>query len=425
MKIALLLTGNELMSGDTVDTNSSYLAQSLKDLGLIPAIKQVVGDDLELLTYSIKDLASRSDILVINGGLGPTVDDLTAVALARASQSELVSHSVAMTHLQEWADRRGFTLTPSNLKQANLPVTCDVIPNPNGSAVGFSLVLNDCLVLCTPGVPSEFKPMVENEVLPRIRKHAGIRGETKISRLRLFGISESGLQDIIDAEFPEWPSNVELGFRVQLPVLELKVATIGQALDKLNEHWTERLKTRFSDNYLGDNDMTLARAHNSALQNNGLCIVTAESCTGGLIASQITSEAGSSNVFRAGYVVYSNEMKESMLGVQAQTLDRVGAVSEETVLEMAKGALKLSNADLAVAVSGIAGPDGGTPDKPVGTVYIAFGSASDLRVRKLFLPMHRVMFQRMVTAFSLDLLRRFVSSITTDVDYYSELRRKT
>ncbi len=425
MDIALLLTGNELMSGDTVDTNSSYIAQSLKDLSLVPTLKQVVGDDFELLCESIESLSQRADVLIVNGGLGPTVDDLTAQALARAAKRPIVQHSVAMQHLQAWADRRGFNITPSNLTQAELPEGCEVLPNPNGSAVGFALEVNDCLVMCTPGVPSEFKPMVEAELLPRIRARGNISTVSKISRLRLFGISESGLQDMIDAEFPDWPEQVELGFRVQMPVLELKVATTDAALIETNELWTNKLRQRFADHILGENDISLPQAVNNTLAQHRLTLVTAESCTGGMIASLITSEAGSSKVFKAGYVSYANEIKQSALGVKLQTLDTHGAVSEQTVIEMAHGALNQSGSDIAVAVSGVAGPGGGTDDKPVGTVYLAFGSVDDMRVRKLFLPMHRGMFQRMVSAMALDLVRRFVAGLDTDVDYYRELRKKS
>ncbi len=424
MDIALLLTGNELMTGDTVDSNSSYIAQSLKDLNLVPKIKQVVGDDFDLLVASIQDLSLKADVLVMNGGLGPTVDDLTSQALAEAAGIGIARHPDAMQHLQKWADKRGFEVTPSNLKQADLPVGCDVIPNPHGSAVGFALSINNCLVLCTPGVPSEFKPMVEDQILPRIRAKGHISAHSKITRIRIFGISESGLQDIIDREFPDWPENVELGFRVQLPVLELKVATLGESLSAENDKWAQKLRDRFADYYLGENNTSLPSAFNTTLLENGLSVVTAESCTGGLIASMITSEAGSSKVFKAGFVTYANEIKHSALGVQNSTLESHGAVCSETVLEMAHGALSRSGSEIAVAVSGVAGPDGGTEEKPVGTVFLAFGSAGDMRVRRLFMPVARGMFQRMIAAMALDLVRRFVKGLDTNVDYYQELRRK-
>ncbi len=424
MKISLLLTGNELMSGDTVDSNSAYIAQSLKDLGLTPYIKKVVGDDMTLLVESIKELSAVSDVLVINGGLGPTVDDLTAAALGQATDTPLVRNEDALNHLRRWAEPRGFVITESNLKQADLPANCEIIDNPVGSAVGFQCVRNDCLIMCTPGVPSEFKRMVENELLPSIKNHVGIHDSIKITRLRLFGVSESGLQDIVNQTFSNWPEEVDLGFRVQMPVIEVKFTSIGAENDALNVEWAGKFRDLFSDYVIGENGTRLSQALNTALGETGKVIVTAESCTGGSIASSITSEAGSSSVFHGGFVVYSDQMKQTVLGVNESTLLEHGAVSEQVVLEMAQGALDHSSADIAIAISGIAGPDGGTDAKPVGTVWMAWGERRALKARKFFFPMSRLAFQRIATATAMDMVRRELRGLNTDVDYFSELKRK-
>lgn len=424
MKISLLLTGNELMSGDTVDTNSNYLAQSLKDLNLVPYIKKVVGDDIGLLVSSLQELAEVSDVLIVNGGLGPTVDDLTALALSRAVDSPIERNMAALQKLEDWAQPRGFVLTESNLKQTDLPKVCQIIENPFGSAVGFTCVHSDCLIICTPGVPSEFKPMVENSVLPLIRQHGKIEATSKITRLRLFGITESGLQDMVNAYFPDWPAEVDLGFRVQLPVIEIKVATVGEQYDELNKHWTEKFRAKFSDYVIGMDSTRLSQALNDALRNAGKKICVAESCTGGLIASGITSEAGSSEVFEAGFVVYSNRIKHSILGVSMETLEQYGAVSEQVVLELVGGALARSDADIALAISGVAGPGGGTEEKPVGTVWMAWGDQHKTQARKFLFPVHRVGFQRTAAAIAMDLVRRELLGLPTDVDYYSELKKK-
>ncbi len=424
MKISLLLTGNELMSGDTVDTNSSYLAQSLKDLNLIPYIKKVVGDDMPLLVSSIRELAEVSDMLIINGGLGPTIDDLTAQALSIATSSPLKRHPEALKELESWAKPRGFVLTESNLKQTDLPENCEIIENPRGSAVGFHCNYSDCLIMCTPGVPSEFKPMVENQLLSLIRQQGDIQETSKITRLRLFGITESGLQDIVNKVFPDWPETVDLGFRVQLPVVEIKVATVGKKYDELNDIWTDKFINQFSDYVIGRDSTRLTQSLNLALLETGKKITLAESCTGGLIASGITAEAGSSAVFEAGFVVYSNEMKQSMLGVNQETLKQHGAVSEQVVRELAEGALKVSGADIALAISGIAGPTGGSDDKPVGTVWMAWGESGEIRARRFFFPVTRIAFQRTAAAIAMDLVRRELLGLTTEVDYFSELKRK-
>ena len=424
MKISLLLTGNELMSGDTVDSNSAYIAQSLKDLNLIPYVKKVVGDDLSLLISSIQELTKISDVLIINGGLGPTVDDLTAQALSQAIDSPIKRNQAAFEHLENWAATRDFIISESNLKQAELPENCAIIDNLNGSAVGFSCEHEGCLILCTPGVPSELKPMVERELLPRIRQHGAITVTNHITRLRLFGITESGLQDIINQVFPNWPKNVDIGFRVQLPVIEVKIVTVGSDSLVLNETWTHKFVKHFSDYVIGRDATRLSQALNLALSQKGMTITTAESCTGGMISSQITSEAGSSGVFSAGFVTYSNKIKETVLDVSAEVLSTYGAVSEQVVLDMANGALIKSDADIAVAVSGIAGPSGGSDEKPVGTVWIAWGEKNNLSSRHFFLPMGRHRFQEIVSAIAMDLVRRELLSLPTDVDYFSELKKR-
>ena len=412
------------MSGDTVDTNSNYIAQSLKDLNLVPYIKKVVGDDLPLLVSSINELAQVSDVLIINGGLGPTVDDLTAQGLSMATGSPLHRHPDALKELEVWAAARDFILTESNLKQSDLPENCQIIENPRGSAVGFYCEYLGCLIICTPGVPGEFKPMVENQVLPLIRQHGDIKATSMISRLRLFGITESGLQDMINEMFPDWPADVELGFRVQMPVIEVKVASVGRQHDNLNQVWTDKFRAYFSDYVIGRDSMRLPQALNEALLNSNKKITTAESCTGGSIAAGITGEAGSSDIFEAGFVVYSNRIKQSVLGVSEAILEKHGAVSEPVVRQMAEGALDASGADIALAISGIAGPGGGSDEKPVGTVWMAWGETGTLRARRFFLPLSRIAFQRTATAIAMDLVRRELLGLPTDIDYFSELKRK-
>ncbi|MBX2847448.1 MAG: CinA family nicotinamide mononucleotide deamidase-related protein, partial [Acidiferrobacterales bacterium] len=384
---------------------------------------KVVGDDLPLLVDSIIELVAISDVLIINGGLGPTVDDLTAQALSKAIDSPIKQNQQALQYLQEWAEARKFLLTESNLKQAELPAVCDIIDNPYGSAVGFSCVHNECLIMCTPGVPSELKPMVERDLLPRIREQGAIQETNIITRLRLFGITESGLQDLIDEKMVDLPNTVEIGFRVQLPVLEVKIITKGESSQALNLKWTDRFCRQFSDYIIGRDSTRLSQALNQTLLATNNTITTAESCTGGLIAAGITSEAGSSKVFEAGFVTYSNSIKSLVLDVQEETLTKFGAVSEQVVLEMASGALTTSGADVAIAVSGIAGPDGGSDDKAVGTVWIAWGKRDTLQAREFFLPMSRHRFQQLTSAIAMDLVRRDLLDLKTDVDYFGELKK--
>ena len=229
---------------------------------------------------------------------------------------------------------------------------------------------------------------------------------------------------MVNEAFPDWPAEVDLGFRVQMPVIEIKVATVGKEFDALNDEWTDKFKDKFADYVIGRDSTRLTQALNTALLDSGKTITLAESCTGGAIAAGITSEAGSSAIFEAGFVVYSNAMKQTMLGVSPKTLEQYGAVSEEVVRELAEGALRVSGADIALTISGIAGPTGGSPEKPVGTVWMAWGEAGSIQARRFFLPVGRVGFQRTATAIAMDLVRRELLGLPTNVDYFSELKRK-
>ena len=230
MKIQLLMTGNELMTGVTLDSNSNYIVRQFADIGLGIFRIQTIGDDLELLVAEIQRLSKESDILLINGGLGPTRDDLTAEALAIASGQELVVNSAALEQVSAWCERRGIILRDANRKQAYLPAGASVLCNETGSAPGIGLLLHDCQIFCTPGVPGEMKVMLEKQVLPRIAESIPLR-QMDIKRLHLFGIGESSVEQLIREKIDPWPDNVGLGYRAGLPTLELKL-TIHSVADR-------------------------------------------------------------------------------------------------------------------------------------------------------------------------------------------------
>ncbi len=420
MRIQLLLTGNELMSGDTVDSNSATIAQLLGRCGLSVYRKITVGDDMGLLCHEIDKISADSDLLIINGGLGPTIDDLTAQALGKVIGRALVEHPEAMAHLQAWCSRRNYPINEANRKQAILPQGVDVIANARGSAVGFHIRHNNCEIYCTPGVPSELLCMLEQEIVPQVLRQFPDIESLAITRIKLFGIGESGLQQLISDHFPDWPNDVELGFRAGLPLLEIKLATRSPQHEVLRQQWLERLQPLIDDYIIGADDTSLAQCLIEALSNKGLKICTAESCTGGLIASQLVEVAGASKVFEAGYVTYSDSIKQSSLGVNPETLLRHGAVSEAVVREMAVGACDRSAAELAIAVSGVAGPDGGSPEKPVGSVWIAWGYRHDIRARYFLIPGDRKFFQTLVAAIALDLVRRTLQGIEAEPRYFRE-----
>ncbi|MBA6349767.1 MULTISPECIES: CinA family nicotinamide mononucleotide deamidase-related protein [unclassified Colwellia] len=409
--VHLLLTGNELMTGDIVDSNSAMIAQQCKAIGIKISRKVTLADDLDLLAKEIEHLTKDADVLIINGGLGPTTDDLTAQALAMASQRFLKQHPIALAHLKTWCEQRNAHLGKANLKQALLPENCNIIANRVGSAVGFSLTLNDCQIFCTPGVPSELNIMLDEVIIPELASQSNFTAEMDITRLQLFGIGESTLQSMLVKNFPDWPKEVEVGFRASSPLIELKLTV------EKNEHLSikidliQKIKTLLNDHIIEeikDKPYSLAELVLQLCQQKNLKITTAESCTGGLIASEITKVSGSSSSFEAGFVTYSNNMKSKLLHVNENILEQHGAVSEQTVIAMAEGALAIAGADLVIAVSGIAGPTGGSKEKPVGSVWIAWGNKDKIHTKYFCIKANRENFQRTVAARSLDLIRRLL-----------------
>lgn len=418
--VQLLLTGNELMTGDIVDSNSAMIAQQFKTLGLDISRKVTIADNLSALVNEINHLAKQADILIINGGLGPTIDDLTAQALAKAIQVDLVEHSEALAHLTVWCKRRGAKLNAPNLKQALLPEGCTIIPNKDGSAVGFKVTHLACDIYCTPGVPRELKTMLAEQITSDIAKKLPKALIMDVTRLQIFGLGESMLQTMIDEQLPNWPQSIELGFRAGMPLLEVKLTITSQEGHSIKPEWYTKLVGVLGDHLIAEIENTplsLAKHILLALADRKFKITTAESCTGGMIASLLTKEAGASSCFEAGFVTYSNEMKTKLLEVTEKSLDQYGAVSEEVVIEMAKGALQKSSADFVIAVSGIAGPDGGSIEKPVGTVWIAWGHKSNIKTVCLLIPLTRDYFQKYVANIGLDLIRRELIS-STEIPHY-------
>jgi competence/damage-inducible protein CinA-like protein len=420
LNVQLLLTGNELMSGDIIDSNSAMTAQYLKNLGIEVNRKVTVADDLEMLVNEIKSMSTQADILIINGGLGPTVDDMTAQALALAAKVPIKRHPQAMAHLVQWCKKRNYPLSEPNKKQADLPQGCELIANSIGSAVGFKISLNHCEIYCTPGVPSELKLMLEDEIVSILAAKIPADLKTRVSRMQVFGLGESSIQKLINQNFPDWPKSIELGFRAAMPLIEVKLTARSSKASILADQWQKKLKNLLGDHIIGNDNSKLNKCVVDLLKQKQQTVTLAESCTGGLIASQLTQVAGASKVFEAGFVTYSNKMKTQLLHIDADILTNHGAVSEQTVLAMAKNALKISAANYVVAVSGIAGPDGGSEEKPVGIVWLAWGSSEKLQTSCLYLPGNRFYFQHYVAAMSLDLIRRLLILSNEQPNYLIE-----
>jgi len=423
LNVQLLLTGDELMTGDITDTNSTLISDTLMPLGIVLHRKVVVGDQLAQLVSEIEYLSQSADVLIVNGGLGPTIDDLTAEALSIVIDQPLAEHKQAMAELSAWCERRNFPLNGPNKKQALLPVGVDIISNETGSAPGFSITHNQCLIMCTPGVPSELKDMMRNGIVPLLANRVK-DNHTQIEKYHVFGMGESTVQRLMAETYPDWPSEIELGFRAAFPMLEVKLTVRNKARASMLAALTLKVKATLGNHIVSSGSVALADVVVNLLISNNKKLSLAESCTGGLIASKVTSVAGSSQVFEAGIVSYSNEIKHSVLGVSKDTLKKEGAVSESVVLEMAKGVLALSGSDYAIAVSGVAGPGGGTKEKPVGTCWIAWGTKDALKAKCLFIPVGREQFQQFISSAALDLIRRDILGVEDAPLYFSKNNRK-
>jgi nicotinamide-nucleotide amidase len=393
----------------------------LGEVGIGVYRKVTVGDDAALLARELAAMAAAADVVIVNGGLGPTIDDLTAQILAAVAGVSLLKHPSAVAHLEQWCARRNLQLNAANLKQAMLPEGADIVDNPVGSAVGFAMTLGACRVICTPGVPGELAAMLPG-IVDELAARLPHRAQRSILRLQTFGLGESTAQQLINDGVRDWPQEVELGFRAGAPQMEIKLTVSDAGAGAAQARCRARLEQLFGDHIIGEGDITLAQKVLQLLRERGASLATAESCTGGLIASMLTRVPGSSEGFHAGFVTYSNAIKQSVLGVRESTLAQHGAVSEEVVREMALGALQRSGADYAIAVSGIAGPDGGSAEKPVGTVWLAWGSRDKLRTRGLCWPVERTLFQTMIAAGSLDMIRRMLLGIDEEPRYFGQRR---
>lgn len=372
MTVELICVGTEILLGNIVNTNAAYLAEKCAELGLSNYYQTVVGDNEERLTETISQAVKRSDIVILSGGLGPTEDDLTKEAAAKVCGRELKLQEEIKESIQAYFQKKGVEATENNWKQAMIPEGAIVLPNHNGTAPGVILETENCRVILLPGPPNELKPMFEESVAPYLAK---LTNEVICSQnVKICGVSESKVEtmvkDLIDNQtnptIATYAKTGEVHIRVTAKASDEKEAK------KLIKPVVKELKLRFGyDIYSTEEDCTLEKAVVDLLVANELTVTCAESCTGGMLSARLINVPGASEVYKAGLVTYSNKAKRKLLAVKKPTLQKYGAVSAETAEEMAKGAMLFTKADVAVAITGIAGPDGGTDKKPVGLVYIA------------------------------------------------------
>lgn len=371
MTVELVCVGTELLLGNIVNTNAAYMAEKCAMLGLSMYYQSVVGDNPGRLEELLKTAKNRSDVIILCGGLGPTQDDLTKETAAKVMKKTLVEDTRARQEIEAFLTKRGRKITENNWKQALVPEGSIVLYNSNGTAPGIIMEEENTRMILLPGPPNELIPMFEEQVYPYLNK---LQPEIICSKMvKLCGIGESTAEtEILD--LIEQQENPTVAPYAKTGEVHLRLTARAETKEKafsMIEPLEQELRKRFGSMiYTDKEDVTLEMAVAKLLSEHHLTVTTAESCTGGLLVGRLVNVPGISENLKEGYITYSNEAKEKLLGVSHETLEKYGAVSEETVLEMAKGGAKAANADICVSISGIAGPDGGTSEKPVGLVYM-------------------------------------------------------
>ncbi|CUU50991.1 competence/damage-inducible protein A [Clostridium beijerinckii] len=408
MKAEIIAIGTEILLGDIINSNAQYLAQELAALGIDMYYQQVVGDNEIRIMHAFDEAYSRSDIIITTGGLGPTDDDITKEVAAKYFNKELIEDENSTKKIRDYFKFRERAMTQNNLKQGLIPEGATVINNNNGTAPGVIMEDDNKIMIILPGPPKEMKPMFEESVKPYLQEKSD---SILVSRVvKILGIGESAvaeeIKDLIDAQTNPTiaPYAKDVGVMLRITV---KAATKDEAL-KLIEPIEEEIKNRLGDNVYATEDINIEEVVARLLIEKKLTISTAESCTGGMIASYLINYPGISEVFLEGAVTYSNEAKHNRLGVNNDILNQYGAVSEETAREMAIGIAKTANTDVSIVTTGIAGPEGGTLEKPVGLVFIGVYVQGKVMIKKCLFKGDRNKVRLQATITGLDMLRRIL-----------------
>lgn len=407
MKAEILAVGTELLLGDIVNTNAQFLAQELANLGIEVYYQTVVGDNPKRLRDTIFHAFSRADLILTTGGLGPTEDDLTKETAAEYFGEKLVLDERALGRIQKYFDRTGRTMTKNNVKQAMVPEGhTTVLYNDNGTAPGIIMEKNGQMIVMLPGPPKEMRPMFENQVKPYLAKKQEFTFISRILRVAEVGESamEEMVKDIIDAQtnptIAPYAKDGEAILRITAKARDEKEA------NRLIDPVAAALRKRLGNAVYGEGETNLQTVAAQMLLERGLTAAVAESCTGGMVASRLVEYPGISAALLEGCVTYSNDAKMRRLGVKEETLAKYGAVSEETAREMAEGIARESGADIGIATTGIAGPDGGSKEKPVGLVYIALSYQGKTEVRECHFAGKRDKIRERAAYAALNLLRK-------------------
>jgi len=411
MKIGIVTVGDELTSGATVDTNGPFITVELYREGWTVCARMAVGDDETAIVDALAYLTDRSRIVIVTGGLGPTADDRTREAIARAVKKNLVIDESIRDRLKERFRSYGLKWTENNEKQAYFPRGATIVKNPAGTAQGFYLPHGSSGIIALPGVPREVREMMPLSVMPLLRSLAGDgKRETAVRTVKLFGRTEAQIDEIVRAvTLPS--ARVSIGSYPQFPEIHLRITVrdeSGEISDGLLNDVTSMIRNRLGDYVYGYDDDTIEEIIAAALRAREMTIAVAESCTGGMIGDRLTDVPGSSAYFERGYVTYTNVSKVELLGVPEEVIAAAGAVSEETARAMAEGVRAAARTDIGCATTGIAGPSGGTKEKPVGTVYIAVADGVHTTCRKFSFGGGRRRIKELSTRWALEMIRSCV-----------------
>ncbi len=410
VRAEIITIGDEILYGQILDTNTQWISLELDKLGIKTIRKSSVGDQASEITQILEEAATRADVVFITGGLGPTKDDLTKKVLSDYFHCGLEMHAEALRDVTEFFAKRGRELSDINRDQALLPTKAQFVPNKQGTAPCMWFEEKGVVWVSMPGVPFEMKAIMETEVLPRVIQHF----KTPVifhKVIKTVGIGESYLSDLIQEWELSLPSHIKLAYLPSLGIVKLRLTAFGEDLSSLSsdvETELARVMPLISSYVFGYEKEELAEVVGQLLRKANASLSVAESCTGGHLAHQFTQIPGSSDYFKGGIVSYANEVKMNQLGVPASILSEFRAVSEPCITAMSEGARKVLGTTYSLATSGIAGPTGGTDDKPVGTVWIALAHPNGVITRKLQLAGTRMQNIHMTSLASLNLLRRFL-----------------
>ncbi|MCO5259414.1 MAG: competence/damage-inducible protein A [Crocinitomicaceae bacterium] len=378
MVVEIISIGDELLIGQTVNTNASWMGEKLSMMGAFVNRVVTIRDTEKAIWDAIDEGIKQTDVVIVTGGLGPTKDDITKKVITTYFEDELIIHQETLERVKGFFARLNRPMLEVNIQQAAVPSKSTVLANLQGTAPGMWLEKNEKILISLPGVPFEMKGIMEQEVFPRLQERFGeLQFYSKTANIQ--GVGESYLADKMnDWENRLRNANLELAYLPSPGMIRLRITSRkGQQDEKLIDDYFKELEIAYPENFFGYGDLSMPEVIGQLLLKNKATVATAESCTGGAIGHAIVSIPGSSAYFMGGFITYTNELKHQLLGVQQHHFETVGAVSEEVVREMAEGCKERLNVDYAIAVSGIAGPDGGTPGKPVGTVWIAIATPTE------------------------------------------------